>query len=121
MKTPELKSAVAIYRPRDRVVNVKVVVGAKTTVRILLNPNLPPGMTEDQIYESYASIPALDKKEVQSADQFSIDLKTGDTYPPYRVAVATENEVLWPETRRNEVLIQTTASHTFMSDRVIVS
>jgi hypothetical protein len=122
MKTlREIKAAIAIYRPGDHVVNVKVVVGAKTTVRMLLNPNLPPGMAEDQIYANYASIPALDKKEVQASNQISVDLDAGDKDPPFRVAIATEDEVRWVSDQGAEVLFPTTASHAFMSDKVIVS
>jgi hypothetical protein len=126
VKTPhDLKTAVAVYHPRDHKVTVKGVAGASTTIRVLLNPNVSEGMSDDQIYNNYAQIPALDKKEVQNAGHFFIELDTGDTYPPYGVVIATSaNEVSWPEVKGqhgDEVLYSPSASHTLGSGTVTVT
>jgi hypothetical protein len=86
---PILNAPLAIFFVDRGKVTAKGVAGANDTVRVLLNPIIPKGMTDDQIYANFAEIEALDKKELKSAGQFSIDLNPGAVEPPFTVIIAT--------------------------------
>lgn len=121
----DLKSAVAVFYPKDHVVTVKGVAGDKTTVRVLLNPVIPEGMTDGQIYENYSKISALDRREVQNAGKFSVDLKTGNAEPQFKVIIATSMKEVFQLKVRGpnipEVLYLPSASYTPGSGKVTVS
>jgi len=86
---PILNSPVALYFPEGGIVTARGVAGARDTVRVLLNPIIPKGMSDDQIFENFATIEALDKKELENAGEFSVDLSVGTRDQPSTVIIAT--------------------------------
>jgi len=100
MAERDLKTSVALYFPSEGKVTAKGVAGAKETVRVLLNPIIPKGMSDDQIFENFAKIQAVDKKEIKNAGQFSVDLNAGTaTDPNFTVVIATAQQVARPRVR----------------------
>lgn len=78
----------AEFSPATGTITVTGVAGANDTVRVLLNPTLN-GMPDGQIFDNFAIIPALDKKEKLNAGSFIITLNAGNVGPPHTIVIVT--------------------------------
>jgi hypothetical protein len=87
---PDLKVTRAEYMPAAKKLRVEGTGGVNITVKALLNPNLH-GESDEQVFNNYDSITALDKKQKSNAVTFQFDLATGDTSPPFNLVVVASH------------------------------
>ena len=80
----------AEYIPAAKKVRVEGTGGVNITVKALLNPVLH-GESDEQVFNNYGSISALDKQEKSNAVTFQFDLATGNTPSPFNLVVVASH------------------------------
>jgi hypothetical protein len=88
---PDLNVIRTEYSQANKTVTVEGTAGTGITVRALLNPNLTGYPSDQAIYQNWAVIPALDRKEKVNAATFLLVLNAGDSQGPFEVKVVTAN------------------------------